>query len=97
MIKVLNQTTEYYCSTEEEADKIIAKRKEDLEAITPEGRKLGRLAKWNVEDKTSSDAQYYKLTLKEEYNLIVDVAKDDPHDDNDYVELFPETIKGGNI
>ncbi|KAA9291232.1 hypothetical protein QP168_09420 [Aerococcus urinae] len=89
MIKVLNQTTEYYCSTEKEAQDILDKRKADLDTITDDGRKLGRIMKQILEDKVTSDNQYYKLTIKEEYNLAVDVAQSDPHDDNDYVELFP--------
>ncbi|MHA6585950.1 hypothetical protein [Aerococcus mictus] len=90
MIKTLTQTTEYYCSTKEEANQVIEERKKELSKVIGD-RRLGELVKQTIEAKTSSDYEYTKLTLKEEYNLPLDLAKNDPKDDvhPDNVELFP--------
>ena len=50
MIKLLKQTTEYYCSSEEEAQKVIKERQE---------KSLGEIVKRNIENKD----MHIKLTI----------------------------------
>lgn len=62
MIKLLNQTTEYYCSSSEEAEEVLNNRKEES---------VGTIVKHTVEDKGT----HTKLLIKEEYDTVVDIQK----------------------
>lgn len=77
MIKLINQTTEYYCTTEDEAEKVLLERKE---------HSVGKVVKHTTEDKK----EYVKLIIKEEYNVATELAKEDTQDTNDYYELLEE-------
>lgn len=75
MIKLITQTTEYYCTTNEEAEQVLTERKAES---------LGNIVKHTIEDKN----EYVKLVVKEEYNRVVDLLKDDTQDSNEYYEMF---------
>lgn len=62
MIKLLNQTTEYYCSSSEEAEEILINRKEES---------VGTIVKHTVEDRGT----HTKLLIKEEYDTVVEIQK----------------------
>lgn len=80
MIKILKQTTEYYCSTEQEADSMFQKRIKEA---------YGEIIKRQIDVKDN----YTKLTITEEYNVALDLSKDDPRDPNEYYDLFDENLK----
>ena len=77
MIKLLNQTTEFYCSTEEEAHQVIDNRKNESE---------GSIVKQSIEVKDN----YIKLVIKEEYFTAIELSKMEPTDENEYYEMFDE-------
>lgn len=62
MIKLLNQITEYYCSTAEEAEEILSNRKEES---------VGTIVKHTIEDKGT----HTKLQIKEEHDTVVEIQR----------------------
>ncbi|MGX7091208.1 hypothetical protein [Hutsoniella sourekii] len=79
MIKVVSATTEYYCTTEDEAHQVVHGHKQ---------RTLGEVTRQQIDIKED----YVKLVVKEEINSFAELAKQDARDNNDYVELFEEEI-----
>ena len=80
MIKLLTQVTEFYCTTENEADETLLTRKKES---------LGSVMKHSTEVKDN----YVKLVIKEEYNTAIELQKQEPEDENDYYEMFDGEMK----
>lgn len=81
MIKLLKQTSEFYCSTEVEAEEILSNRKEES---------LGRIIKTQIEAKDN----YVKLSITEEYDTFVNLEKErkqeDEENDIEYYDMLDE-------
>lgn len=76
MIELLKQTTEYYCTTEEESKRVIQERVENSS---------GQIIKQTIENKKT----HYKLTITEEYNSSIELAKEEEEKDpNEYYDMF---------